>query len=82
MNCLSWTYILKKQTKRYSESHKELATLVTFPAMRESNARQQGGKNKINTYFLDQRDLFFLFAIISKKTILKLMRIGELASIL
>jgi hypothetical protein len=30
--------ILKKQTKRYSESHKELAPLVTFPAMRESNA--------------------------------------------
>jgi len=39
-------YILKKQTKRYSESHKELASLVTFPAMRESNARRQGGKNK------------------------------------
>jgi hypothetical protein len=31
-------YIRKKQTKRYSESHKELASLVTFPAMRESNA--------------------------------------------
>ncbi len=31
-------YILKKQAELYSESHKELAPLVTFPAMRESNA--------------------------------------------
>jgi len=44
MNCLSWIYIHKKQTKRYSESHKELAPLVAFPAMRESNARRQGDK--------------------------------------
>ena len=31
-------YIHKKQTIQYSESHKELAPLVTFPAMRERNA--------------------------------------------
>jgi hypothetical protein len=29
-------YILKKQTKLYSESHKELAFLLTFSAMRKS----------------------------------------------
>jgi len=43
---LSWIYILKKQSIRYSESHKELASLVAFSAMRESNARRQGDKKK------------------------------------
>ena len=36
MNCLSWIYIREKKTKRYSESHKELAFLATFSAKRKS----------------------------------------------
>jgi hypothetical protein len=43
---LELDYILKKQTKRYSEFHKELAPLVPFPAMRERNARRQGDKEE------------------------------------
>jgi hypothetical protein len=40
MNCLSWIYILKKQTILYSESHKELALFGYFPGNEGKYARE------------------------------------------
>ena len=65
MNCLSWIYILKKQTILYSESHKELAFLPTFSAMRKSRS---GGLRRAK-HLLQQNnlktilDIKFLFSI-------------------
>ena len=42
MNCLSWIYIHKKQTKRYSESHKELAFFGYFPGNEGKYTRVEG----------------------------------------
>jgi hypothetical protein len=42
MICLSWIYILKKQTKRYSESHKELAFFGYFPGNEGKYTRVKG----------------------------------------
>ena len=65
MNCLSWIYILKKQTKRYSESHKELAPLVSFPAMRERNAqparRLKKHERLVHIYYIICLQKFALF---------------------
>ena len=57
-------YLQKKQTKYYSESHKELASLLTFPAMRESKSAKQKNKSKC---FL-QKPHFFLLAFYQNNT--------------
>jgi len=39
-------YILEKQTERNGDFHKELAPLLTFPAMRESEAKPARQRKK------------------------------------